>query len=180
VRWEGAEVATRWAWVQVNHFAEAKQLTRKDLLKKHLARYQVMHSTGKWGAFFSILPTTFTLPKVRGPLGPVAQGPPCIPPRCTRRPLHSAPLQRTMLACNAACTAHTADGPSCCLVTLSTIMGGGCNWCAAVGHAVVADQHLQPARLQQHCTHGGVMLIHCYQQRRNVMAHGRQASSMDG
>ncbi len=28
-------------WQRVNHFPEAKQLTRKDLLKKHLVRYQV-------------------------------------------------------------------------------------------------------------------------------------------
>jgi hypothetical protein len=28
-------------WQRVNHFPEARQLTRKDLLKKHLARYQV-------------------------------------------------------------------------------------------------------------------------------------------
>lgn len=28
-------------WQRVNHFAEAKQLTRKDLLKRHLARFQV-------------------------------------------------------------------------------------------------------------------------------------------
>ena len=27
-------------WQKVNHFPEAKQLTRKDLLKKHLVRYQ--------------------------------------------------------------------------------------------------------------------------------------------
>ena len=28
-------------WQKVNHFPEAKQLTRKDLLKRHLVRYQV-------------------------------------------------------------------------------------------------------------------------------------------
>ena len=28
-------------WPRVNHFPEAKQLTRKDLLAKHLQRYQV-------------------------------------------------------------------------------------------------------------------------------------------
>ena len=28
-------------WQRVNHFPEAKQLTRKDLLKRHLVRYQV-------------------------------------------------------------------------------------------------------------------------------------------
>ncbi len=29
------------AWQCVNHFPEAKQLTRKDLLNKHMVRYQV-------------------------------------------------------------------------------------------------------------------------------------------
>jgi hypothetical protein len=33
-------------WQRVNHFPEAKQLTRKDLLKKHLVRYQVGGATG--------------------------------------------------------------------------------------------------------------------------------------
>jgi len=31
-------------WQKVNHFPEAKQLTRKDLLKKHLVRYQVANA----------------------------------------------------------------------------------------------------------------------------------------
>ncbi|EFJ49768.1 tubulin tyrosine ligase, partial [Volvox carteri f. nagariensis] len=31
-------------WQRVNHFSEARQLTRKDLLKKHLAKYQVRWS----------------------------------------------------------------------------------------------------------------------------------------
>eukprot|EP00798_Chlamydomonas_sp_ICE-L_P012583 gene12583-15807_t len=50
-------------WQKVNHFPEAKQLTRKDLLKRHLVKYQVMHGGGKLGAQFDILPTTYTLPK---------------------------------------------------------------------------------------------------------------------
>ncbi|GLI62135.1 hypothetical protein VaNZ11_004698, partial [Volvox africanus] len=51
-------------WQRVNHFAEARQLTRKDLLKKHLAKYQVMHNTGRSAALFDRLtPTTFVLPK---------------------------------------------------------------------------------------------------------------------
>ncbi|KAG2495208.1 hypothetical protein HYH03_006814 [Edaphochlamys debaryana] len=51
-------------WQRVNHYAEARQLTRKDLLKKHLARYQAMHNTGRSAALFDRLtPTTFVLPK---------------------------------------------------------------------------------------------------------------------
>jgi hypothetical protein len=30
-------------WQKVNHFKHAKELTRKDLLKKNLGRYQVSH-----------------------------------------------------------------------------------------------------------------------------------------
>ena len=37
-------------WQKVNHFPEAKQLTRKDLLKKHLVRYQVC--SGREGQVF--------------------------------------------------------------------------------------------------------------------------------
>ncbi len=40
------------AWQRFNHFPEARQLTRKDLLAKHLAKYQVCdamkHSTNTW------------------------------------------------------------------------------------------------------------------------------------
>ncbi|GLC36927.1 hypothetical protein PLESTM_000519300 [Pleodorina starrii] len=51
-------------WQRVNHFSEARQLTRKDLLKKHLAKYQAMHNTGRSAALFDRLtPTTFVLPK---------------------------------------------------------------------------------------------------------------------
>ena len=51
-------------WQKVNHFPEAKQLTRKDLLNKHLVRYQVMHgSNSRLGPLFACMPTTFALPK---------------------------------------------------------------------------------------------------------------------
>lgn len=51
-------------WQRVNHFPESRQLTRKDLLAKHLARYQLMHgSSAKLGHLFSCMPTTFSLPK---------------------------------------------------------------------------------------------------------------------
>ena len=47
-------------WQRVNHFPEAKQLTRKDNLKRHLMRFR--NIPGKLGDFFDILPTTYTLP----------------------------------------------------------------------------------------------------------------------
>lgn len=50
-------------WQKVNHFPEARQLTRKDLLKKHLSRCQAMYSASKMSSLFNIMPTTFTLPK---------------------------------------------------------------------------------------------------------------------
>ncbi|KAJ9508034.1 hypothetical protein QJQ45_021364 [Haematococcus lacustris] len=47
-------------WQRVNHFPEARQLTRKDLLKKHL----MMHGGhARLGPLFSCLPTTWVLPK---------------------------------------------------------------------------------------------------------------------
>ena len=48
-------------WQRVNHFKHAKELTRKDLLKKNLARYQVLGQ--KMNSMFTILPPTFVLPK---------------------------------------------------------------------------------------------------------------------
>ncbi|GAQ88282.1 Tubulin-tyrosine ligase family protein [Klebsormidium nitens] len=42
-------------WQRVNHFPNSKQLTRKDLLKGHLARFS--------RAANSLMPTTFTLPR---------------------------------------------------------------------------------------------------------------------
>ncbi|KXZ49179.1 hypothetical protein GPECTOR_22g769 [Gonium pectorale] len=51
-------------WQRVNHFSEARQLTRKDFLKKHLAKYQNMHNTGRSAMLFDrLIPTTFVLPK---------------------------------------------------------------------------------------------------------------------
>lgn len=51
-------------WQRVNHYPGAKNITRKDLLKKHLGRYQTLHPLGTRGsALFRIMPTTFVLPK---------------------------------------------------------------------------------------------------------------------
>ena len=44
-------------WQRVNHFPEAKQLTRKDNLKRHIQRYS--NIPGKLGALFDILPVPF-------------------------------------------------------------------------------------------------------------------------
>ena len=49
------------SWQKVNHFKHAKELVRKDLLKKNLARYQVLGP--KMNAMFTLLPQTFILPK---------------------------------------------------------------------------------------------------------------------
>jgi Tubulin-tyrosine ligase family len=48
-------------WQKINHFKHAKELVRKDLLKKNLARYQVLNS--KMNAMFTLSPMTFVLPK---------------------------------------------------------------------------------------------------------------------
>jgi len=48
------------AWQRVNHFPEAKQLTRKDNLKRHVQRFR--NIPGKLGDLFDILPNTYTLP----------------------------------------------------------------------------------------------------------------------
>lgn len=47
-------------WQKVNHFRNASELTRKDLLKKNLSRYTVLG--GRMAAAFSLQPTTFVLP----------------------------------------------------------------------------------------------------------------------
>jgi hypothetical protein len=47
-------------WQRVNHFRNAAELTRKDLLKKNLSRYTVLG--GRMAAAFSIQPPTFVLP----------------------------------------------------------------------------------------------------------------------
>lgn len=46
---------------KVNHFKHAKELTRKDLLKKNLARYQCLGP--RMAAAFTLQPPTFVLPK---------------------------------------------------------------------------------------------------------------------
>jgi len=43
-------------WQRVNHFPEAKQLTRKDNLKRHIQRFS--NIPGKLGDFFDILPVS--------------------------------------------------------------------------------------------------------------------------
>jgi len=44
-----------------NHFRHARELTRKDLLKKNLSRYQCLG--GRMARAFGVLPPTFVLPK---------------------------------------------------------------------------------------------------------------------
>ena len=48
------------AWQKVNHFRNASELTRKDLLKKNLARYQCLGA--RMAQAFSLQPPTFVLP----------------------------------------------------------------------------------------------------------------------
>ncbi|KAK9819734.1 hypothetical protein WJX72_001737 [[Myrmecia] bisecta] len=50
-------------WQRVNHYPEARQLTRKDLLQRHLARHQRVFAGGRAAPLFDIMPTTFMLPK---------------------------------------------------------------------------------------------------------------------
>jgi hypothetical protein len=47
-------------WQKVNHFADSKQLTRKDLLKRNLQRFTDM--AGRVSSSFEIMPQTFVLP----------------------------------------------------------------------------------------------------------------------
>jgi hypothetical protein len=47
-------------WQKVNHFKDTKQLTRKDLLKRHLQR--LVELGGKDSDAFAIMPVTFVLP----------------------------------------------------------------------------------------------------------------------
>ena len=47
-------------WQRVNHFPQARQLTRKDLLKKHLHRQRKLSERA--AREFDIMPLTFTLP----------------------------------------------------------------------------------------------------------------------
>jgi hypothetical protein len=55
IKWDELNV-----WQRVNHFQEAKQMTRKDYLKKNIMRFR--NIPGKVGDAFDILPMTFTLP----------------------------------------------------------------------------------------------------------------------
>lgn len=48
-------------WQKVNHFKHARELCRKDLLKKNLGRYQCLG--GRMARAFTIMPPTFVLPK---------------------------------------------------------------------------------------------------------------------
>eukprot|EP00741_Cyanophora_paradoxa_P021321 tig00021348_g20581.t1 len=54
-------VAELLVWQKVNHFPQAKQLTRKDLLKRNVGRYKSI--PGKIGEEFDIAPVTFNLPQ---------------------------------------------------------------------------------------------------------------------
>jgi tubulin polyglutamylase TTLL5 len=49
-------------WQKVNHFDDSKQLTRKDLLKKNIARFTDMKMSNKYAIEFEIMPQTFLLP----------------------------------------------------------------------------------------------------------------------
>lgn len=48
-------------WQKVNHYPEAKYMTRKDYLKRSIERYT--RTGGKIANFFNIMPRTFVLPK---------------------------------------------------------------------------------------------------------------------
>eukprot|EP00929_Paragymnodinium_shiwhaense_P034771 TRINITY_DN18876_c0_g1_i4.p1 TRINITY_DN18876_c0_g1~~TRINITY_DN18876_c0_g1_i4.p1 ORF type:complete len:1460 (-),score=402.22 TRINITY_DN18876_c0_g1_i4:65-4444(-) len=48
-------------WQKVNHYPEAKHLTRKDFLKRCIERYT--RTGGKIAQYFHIMPRTFVLPK---------------------------------------------------------------------------------------------------------------------
>ncbi|KAJ1479279.1 tubulin-tyrosine ligase family-domain-containing protein [Baffinella frigidus] len=62
--WSWSKPKINWAdlnvWQKVNHFQEARQLTRKDNLKRHIARFR--NIPGKLGEAFNIMPLTYTLP----------------------------------------------------------------------------------------------------------------------
>ncbi|EKX44541.1 hypothetical protein GUITHDRAFT_87440 [Guillardia theta CCMP2712] len=62
--WTWSKPKIQWSdlniWQRVNHFPEAKHLTRKDNLKRNVARYR--NIPGKVGEYFDITPLTFTLP----------------------------------------------------------------------------------------------------------------------
>jgi tubulin polyglutamylase TTLL5 len=60
--WKRARVdyAKLLVWQKVNHFPDAKALTRKDYLAKHMARFA--KSSFKFASQFQILPKTFVVP----------------------------------------------------------------------------------------------------------------------
>jgi hypothetical protein len=64
VLWTWRAPKISWAellpWQRVNHFPQARHLTRKDLLKKHLQRQRQLSE--RLAESFDIMPLTFTLP----------------------------------------------------------------------------------------------------------------------
>ncbi|GBG82841.1 hypothetical protein CBR_g36370 [Chara braunii] len=60
----GVKFSELLVWQRVNHYPNAIQLTRKDLLKRHLVHFSRMHERTdvKGKGEFDIMPTTFTLP----------------------------------------------------------------------------------------------------------------------
>ena len=65
VLWTWRQPKLNWTellpWQKVNHFPQARQLTRKDLLKKHLHRQRMR--SDRAAEAFDIMPLTFALPK---------------------------------------------------------------------------------------------------------------------
>ena len=50
-------------WQRVNHFPGIKELTRKDLLKRHMSRCRQSYGVGRNATGFDLMPQTFSLPK---------------------------------------------------------------------------------------------------------------------
>ena len=50
-------------WQRVNHFPKSRELTRKDLLKRNIGRYEALCAGSKsYAGSFDIMPRTFVLP----------------------------------------------------------------------------------------------------------------------
>lgn len=50
-------------WQRVNHFPKSRELTRKDLLKRNIGRYEALCAGSKsYAGAFDIMPRTFVLP----------------------------------------------------------------------------------------------------------------------
>mmetsp|Transcript_1057 Transcript_1057/g.3431 ORF Transcript_1057/g.3431 Transcript_1057/m.3431 type:complete len:998 (-) Transcript_1057:2293-5286(-) len=49
-------------WQRINHYPEIKQLTRKDLLKRHLERCRLIYGMGRGSEHFNLMPQTYILP----------------------------------------------------------------------------------------------------------------------